>query len=64
MQNLHEILSRYEERCNLRNMGLCVLTVVLMVVLTFGIFHMKEIFQSETDTAQKQSSVTERVSEP
>ena len=64
MQNLHEILGRYEERSNLRNMGLCVLAVVLMVVLTFGAFHMKQIFQGETDTTQKPSQVVERDSEP
>lgn len=37
MQTLKEVLSRQEERQNLRNMGLCILLVLTLLLVSFGI---------------------------
>jgi hypothetical protein len=37
MQTLKEVLSRQEERQNLRNAGLCVLLILALVLVSFGV---------------------------
>ncbi len=47
MQTLKEILGREEERHNLQSVGLCVLVVLVLIVFSFGLVHMKFMFESE-----------------
>ena len=37
MQTLKEVLSRQEERQNLRNMGMCVLLILALTLVSFGL---------------------------
>ena len=41
MQTLKDVLSRQEERQNLRNTGFCILLVVAMLLASFGLVSMK-----------------------
>lgn len=39
MQTLKEVLSRQEERQNLRNVGICVLLILALVLVSLGVVH-------------------------
>ena len=59
MQTLHQVLGRKDERLNLLNVGLCVLVVVILVTITFGVAHLRLCFQGTTDGNRAESVVTE-----
>ena len=54
MQTLKQVLSRREERQNLKNVGFSILIVVLLVGLAFGIVGMKPTFKSVADTSNSE----------
>ena len=41
MSTLKAVLGREAERSNLRNVGLCVAAVICVVVIAFGLVHLK-----------------------
>ncbi len=47
MQTLKEVLGRREERHNLQSAGLCILVVLVLVIFSFGLVHIKFMFESE-----------------
>ena len=60
MTTLHEILSRTDERLNLKNMGLCTLVVLVLVTVAFGILNFRSIFP-QTQEKAPQSVEVEKV---
>ena len=59
MRTLKEILGREEERLNLRNVGFCVLTVLALITVAFGIAHIKPLFQGTPDDTRVESVARE-----
>ena len=49
MQSLKEVMDREEERLNLRNVGLCVVAVLVLVAITFGVAELRFLFQDTPD---------------
>ena len=47
MQTLKEILERREERGNLQSVGLCILVVLVLIIVSFGLVHMKFMVERE-----------------
>lgn len=62
MQTFKEILSRDQERRNIRNVCFCVLTVCALVIVAFGVVGMKFLVQDGTNRAEEASAATETLS--
>ena len=54
MQRLKEILGRESERFNLQNTVLCVLVVLALTAIAFGVVHLKFSFQGESDAPARE----------
>lgn len=63
MQTLHDILSRAEERFDLKNMGFCVLVVLVLVAVAFGLISIKTLFPKAPGEAQEKKVAVEKRSE-
>lgn len=64
MATLRAVLSRHEEKLNLRNASLCVVLVVLLVCLAFGLYTIKPLLQETTDRNRVETQAGEvRVSD-
>ena len=59
MQTLKEILSREQERRNIRNVCFCVLTVCILVVVGFGVVGMKFLIQDGASRTEDASVVVD-----
>ena len=46
MQTFKSVIHCREERQNLKNIGICILTVITFTVAAFGIVHLKPFFQT------------------
>ncbi|MDP6777128.1 MAG: hypothetical protein QGI83_10225 [Candidatus Latescibacteria bacterium] len=58
MATLKDVLSRTDERLNVKNMAICFVTVLVFVSIAFGIFNAKSLFQGGTDKSTKENTVT------
>ena len=59
MQTFREVLRRKEERQNLRNIGLCMLTVLVLVVVSFTMVSLEFVFEAGRSDASNWVSSTE-----
>ena len=57
MQTLKEVLGRREERQNLQNMVLCILLVLAMMLVSFGIVYVR-FFPHKTPVEHREETVT------
>lgn len=56
MQTLKQVLNREEERRNLKNVGLCLLATLFMVIFAFGLIQVDVLSRGMADNG---SSITE-----
>ena len=59
MGSLKEILGRHEERFDLKNMGFCFLTVLVLVAIIFGIANIGLWQKASTEDTGKQAAAVE-----
>ena len=59
LQTSKEILRREEERQNLRNIGLCILTILVLVVVSFMMVSLDFVFEAGRSDANNWVSSTE-----
>jgi len=57
MQTLHDVLSRTDERMNLKSVGFCTLVVLLLVGVAFGIMNFRTIFPQTQEKVPEKTQV-------
>jgi hypothetical protein len=57
MQTFREVLGRQEERQNLRNVGLCILLVLALMFISFGVAYM-HVFPHARQTENRVNPLT------
>ena len=59
MRTLKDVLARNEERSNLRNMGLCFLMVLALIVAVFSTMYMRSAFDDSRGLQKKEVVIAE-----